>query len=115
MVDGKCVWRHFCSVVGSYGDLNRVFVFVLWYLVHRLVELKCDVVYNDVLMDSGQDCIFLVSDEHEIIFGDIDHEANKLHVCSFGSALYNYGSDDFIDENVVRLKWCCTLDVAYFM
>ena len=76
-VGGKCLWRHPCSVVVSFGNFDRVLVFVLWYLVHRLVKLKCDVVYNDVLMDSWQDCIFLVSNEHEIIFGDIDHKSNK--------------------------------------
>ena len=77
MASGKCFWRHPCSVVGSFGNFDRVLVFVLWYLVHRLVKLKCDVVYNDVLIDSWQDYIFLVSNEHEIVFGDIDHEANK--------------------------------------
>ena len=80
-----------------------------------MVELICYVMYNDVLMNSWQDCIFLVSDGHEIIFGDIDHEANKTRVYSFGSALYNYVSYDALGENVVRLNCCCTLDVAHFM
>ena len=39
----------------------------------------------------------------------------KAHVHSFGSALYNCVSDDEVGDNVVKLNWCLTLDVAYFM
>ena len=39
----------------------------------------------------------------------------KAHVHSFGSALYNFVSDDAVGNNVVKLNCCCTLDVVHFM
>ena len=110
-----CVWRHPYSFVGSFGNLNRFFVLVLLYLGHRLVELKCDVFYDDVLMDIWKDFILLVSNEHELFLVISIMKPIKAHVCSFGYAMYNCVSDDYVGENVVRLKWCCTLDVAHFM
>ena len=43
-----------------------------------LVKLEYDVLLNAVLMGSQQDCVLLVSNEHEIVFVDIDHKANKI-------------------------------------
>ena len=39
----------------------------------------------------------------------------KLHVHSFGSVLYNFGSDDTVGETVVKLHWFWILDVTHFM
>ena len=39
----------------------------------------------------------------------------KAHVHRFGSAVYNCVSDDYIGDNVVKLKWFWDLDVAHFM
>ena len=66
-------------------------------------------------MGSRKDCVFLVSNEHEIVFVDIDHKANKLHVHIFGAVLYNCVSDDADGNNVVKLNCCWTLDVAHLM
>ena len=35
--------------------------------------MKYYAMYNDVLMDSLQYCVVVVSNEHEIVFVDIDH------------------------------------------
>ena len=66
-------------------------------------------------MDSRQDCVFLVSNEHEMFFVVTDHKSNKKHVHSFGSVLYNCVSDDAVGDNVVKFNWCWTLDVVHLM
>ena len=66
-------------------------------------------------MDSQKDCVLLVSNEHAILFFDIDTKQLKVHVNYFGSALYNCVSDDDVGDYVVKLNWCWTLDVEHFM
>ena len=39
----------------------------------------------------------------------------KAHVHSIGSAMYDCVTDDSVGENVVKLNWFWTLDVAHFM
>ena len=66
-------------------------------------------------MDSQNDCVVLVSNEHEFFLSELITKPIKSHVHSFGPALYNCVSDDAVCDNVVKLNWCWTLDVARFM
>ena len=103
-VDGECVWRNPCSVVGSLFYLNRV-----------LVELKCDVLWSDVPVDSWQDYVFLVYNEHEIVLSTSITKPIKVHVHSFGYALDKICSDDAVGNDVFKLIFCWTLDVENFI
>ena len=66
-------------------------------------------------MDSWQDCVFLVSNEHDFFLLASITKPLKSHIHSFGSELYNCVIDYAVGNNVVKFNWCWTLDVAHFM
>ena len=66
-------------------------------------------------MDSWKDCIILTSNEHDFVLSTSTTNPIKAYVHSFGSALHNCVSDDAVSNNVVKLNWFWTLDVAHFM
>ena len=66
-------------------------------------------------MDSWQDFVFLVSNEHELFLSESITNPIKANVHSFGSTLYNCVSYDDVGDNVVKLNLCWTLDVEHFM
>ena len=65
-------------------------------------------------MDIRQDCVFLVSNEHDCFLASIT-KPTKAHFHSFGSVLYNCVSADYVGGNIFKLNWCWNLVVAHFM
>ena len=77
--------------------------------------MKSDVLWSYVYMDCQKNVFYLLPMNMKLFLSKLITTPIKVHAHSFVSAVYNYVSDDTVGDNVVKLIWCWTLDVAHFM